>query len=72
MSGANRVNAQGVYGTKGVPTAGQYARFASGIRFLDRQCWGLVGCSEAGEGREHETFSNHYNDLWRYGPGSGP
>jgi N-acetylneuraminic acid mutarotase len=69
MSGSNTLNQPGVYGTKGVPAAGNVpgARFQS-VTWTDASgnLW-LFG----GYGIDANGLQGRLNDLWKYTPASG-
>jgi N-acetylneuraminic acid mutarotase len=65
VSGSNTVNATGVYGTKGMPAAGNIpgAR-PNSVSWIDTA--GNLWLFGGGPG-----FRTFYNDLWRYSPATG-
>lgn len=66
VAGSSTVNAVGVYGTKGVPAAGNLPG-ARGYQALIVGSDGKVWMS-AGHGTDAAGAKGHLNDLWKYDP----
>ena len=66
MNGSDTTKHSGIYGTMGIPDAGNVpGTRLSSISWIDRNgnvwLWGGYGCGDT-------TSSGYLNDLWRYEP----
>jgi N-acetylneuraminic acid mutarotase len=69
MSGSNTANQPGVYGTKGVPSAGNVpGAHEQGVSWTDSSgnFWFF-----GGEGNDANSSLGYLNDLWKYAPSTG-